>query len=228
MNTFFTLLLLASFAAVAVSVVLLIVNIVRKKNSKTVMRMTGISTVVLFVSLFGSIFTSETKEEEVASKPVTAEASELKKEDAKKVGIDMAYANDTSVPLEERIQKIATDLYGSTTSQKTDRNISVESMGDLVYLNLMIDDGITLDNTLWYAQYSTVELLKVLQQVEDFQEININWQGNFKDASGNSNVGSAVTAMFNKEGIEGVDFEAFDVSNLKNLSVNYGVHNDFK
>ena len=145
-----------------------------------------------------------------------------------KVEIDMTYANDSSIPLGDRIKKVATDLFGDTTVQKTDRNITIENMGELYYLKMMIDDGVTKDNTLSYAQKNTVALLEVLQGVDDFQQININWQGNFKDNSGNSNVGSALTVMVKKENIENVNFEEFDASKLKEITVNYGVHNDFK
>lgn len=147
---------------------------------------------------------------------------------AEKVEIDMTYVNDSSIPFNERLEKIAADLFGNKTVQKTDRNITVENMGEMYYLKMMIDDGVTKDNTLSYAQKNTAALLEVLQGVDDFQQININWQGNFKDNSGNSNVGSALTVMVKKEDIANVNFDEFDSSNLKEIAVNYGVHNDFK
>ena len=147
---------------------------------------------------------------------------------AEKVEIDMTFANDSTIPFSERLEKIATDLFGDTTVQKTERNITVENMGDLYYLKMMIDDGVSKENTLSYAQKNTAALLEVLQGVDDFQQININWQGNFKDNSGNSNVGSALTVMVKKENIENVNFDEFDASKLKEIAVNYGVHNDFK
>lgn len=58
--------------------------------------------------------------------------------------------------------------------------------------------------------------------------ININWQANFKDASGNLNIGSAMTALFKKSDIDKIDFANFKASNLKNAASNYGKHNDFK
>lgn len=161
----------------------------------------------------------------------TADKEEKQTEEtvpAEKVEIDMTYANDTSIPLGDRIKKISTDLFGDKTVQDTVRNITVDSMGDLYYLKLMIDDGVTKKNTLSLAQRNTVELLKVLQGIDDFQQININWQGNFKDASGNSNVGSAMTVMVDKDALSKVDFENFDASKLKEIAINYGTHNDFK
>lgn len=225
MNTLFLLLLLASMVALIVLIPMVIINIVRKRKSQTLYRNTGIAIVVTFISIVGFAITIE--ETEVADEPLEVKANE-EMAPTKKVEIDMNYANDTTIPLGDRIKKIATVLYSDKTIQDSDRNIAVESMGDLYYLNLMIDDGVTMKNTLSLAQKNTVDLLKVLQNVEDFQQININWQGNFKDSSGNSNVGSAMAVMIKKEGIANVDFEGFDAKKLKDISVNYGTHNSFK
>ncbi|MEK4629745.1 hypothetical protein MKZ17_16165 [Solibacillus sp. FSL R7-0682] len=225
MNTLFLLLLLASMVALFALIPMVIINIVRKRKSQTLYRNTGIAIVVTFISIVG--FTITIEETEVADEPLEVKANE-EIAPTKKVEIDMNYANDTTIPLGDRIKKIATDLYSDKTIQDSDRNIAVESMGDLYYLNLMIDDGVTMKNTLSLAQKNTVDLLKVLQNVEDFQQININWQGNFKDSSGNSNVGSAMTVMIKKEGIANVDFEGFNAKKLKDISVNYGTHNSFK
>lgn len=225
MNTLFLLLLLASMVALFALIPMVIINIVRKRKSQTLYRNTGIAIVVTFISIVG--FTITIEETEVADEPLEVKANE-EIAPTKKVEIDMNYANDTTIPLGDRIKKIATDLYSDKTIQDSDRNIAVESMGDLYYLNLMIDDGVTMKNTLSLAQKNTVDLLKVLQNVEDFQQININWQGNFKDSSGNSNVGSAMAVMIKKEGIANVDFEGFNAKKLKDISVNYGTHNSFK
>lgn len=169
----------------------------------------------------------EPKKEET---PVSAEA-EKKSEDKEKdneIVIDMTIANDKKVPLEERISKIATDLFGETTTDGSNRDITVESMGDMYYLKMMIDDAVTKKNTLEYAQHNTVKLLKVLKDVEDMGNININWQGNFKDASGNSNVGSVMTVLFKKSDIDKIDFTNFKDSDLKKVASNYGTHKDFK
>lgn len=227
MNTLFLLLLLASMVALFALIPMVIINIVRKRKSQTLYRNTGIAIVVTFISIVG--FTITIEETEVADEPVEVKANANEEiAPSNKAEIDMKYANDTSIPLGDRIKKIAMDLYSDKTIQDSDRNIAVESMGDLYYLKLMIDDGVTMKNTLSLAQKNTVNLLKVLQNVEDFQQININWQGNFKDSSGNSNVGSALTVMIKKEGIANVDFEGFDAKKLKDISVNYGTHNSFK
>lgn len=170
----------------------------------------------------------KTKQEEVTKKEVSTEPEKESEKKNDDVVVDMKAANDTTIPLEERIVKIATDLFGTTTTDGSDRNITVESMGDIYYLKMMIDDAITKKNTLNYAQQNTVVLLKVLKDVEDMRDININWQANFKDASGNSNVGSAMTVLLKKSDIDKIDFDKFKASNLKEVATNYGTHNDFK
>ncbi|MGC7930551.1 hypothetical protein ACP3VS_18195 [Lysinibacillus sp. VIII_CA] len=170
----------------------------------------------------------KTKQEEVTKKEVSTEPEKESEKKNDDVVVDMKVANDTTIPLEERIVKIATDLFGTTTTDGSDRNITVENMGDIYYLKMMIDDAITKKNTLNYAQQNTVELLKVLKDVEDMRDININWQANFKDASGNSNVGSAMTVLLKKSDIDKIDFDKFKASNLKEVATNYGTHNDFK
>lgn len=169
----------------------------------------------------------EPKKEETQT-PASAEAEKKSDKKENEIVIDMTIANDKNTPLEERITKIATDLFGEKTADGSNRDITVESMGDMYYLKMMIDDAVTKKNTLDFAQNNTVKLLKVLKDVEDMGNININWQGNFKDASGNSNIGSVMTVMFKKSDIDKIDFTNFKDSDLKKVATNYGVHKDFK
>lgn len=193
---------------------------------------------ILVVIVIGAIGNAIEGDEKESSQKEEAPKAETKKETSAEAGkkeekdnevtIDMAAANDTNVPLEERIAKIATDLFGTKTTDGSDRNITVESMGDMYYLKMMIDDAVTKKNTLDYAQRNTVKLLEVLKDVEDMGNININWQANFKDASGNSSIGSAMTALFKKSDIDKIDFANFKASNIKDAASSYGTHNDFK
>ena len=165
---------------------------------------------------------------EKESKIKTEESEKYEVTPVEDVEIDMSYANNTSIPLNDRLQKIATDLFGATTVQGTERNITVDSMGDAFFLKLMIDDGVTLNNTLEIAQRNTIDILEVLQRVEDWQMITINWQGNFKDSTGKSSIGSALAVGITKEDLEKIDFENFNPNDLKKVATNYGTHNDFK
>lgn len=226
MSTLFLILLSTSLVALVVLVPMVIIDMLKKKKSNTLYRSTGITILVTFISIMGFIFTIE--ETKISDQTEKVE-SEIQEEPKKATpAINMVNANDTSLPLGERIKKIAEDLFGDTTVQGTERNITIDNIGELYYLNLMIDDGITKKNTLALAQRHTVELLKVLQSVDDFKQININWQGNFKDSIGNSNVGSAMNVMVKKENIKNVNFDEFDANKLKEIAVNYGVHNSFK
>lgn len=226
MSTLFLILLSTSLVALVVLVPMVIIDMLKKKKSNTLYRSTVITILVTFISIMGFIFTIE--ETKISDQTEKVE-SEIQEEPKKATpAINMVNANDTSLPLGERIKKIAEDLFGDTTVQGTERNITIDNIGELYYLNLMIDDGITKKNTLALAQRHTVELLKVLQSVDDFKQININWQGNFKDSIGNSNVGSAMNVMVKKENIKNVNFDEFDANKLKEIAVNYGVHNDFK
>lgn len=170
----------------------------------------------------------EEPQKEESQTPASAEVEKKSEEKENEIVIDMTIANDKNVPLEERIAKIATDLFGETTTDGSNRNITVDSMGDMYYLKMMIDDAVTKKNTLEYAQQNTVKLLRVLKDVEDMRDININWQANFKDASGNSNVGSAMTVLLKKSDIDKIDFSNFNASDLKEVASNYGTHKDFK
>jgi len=131
----------------------------------------------------------------------------------------MAIANNKSIPLEERIAKIATDLFGTTTTDGSDRNITVESMGDSYYLKMMNDDAVTKENALDNAQRKTVELLKVLKDVEDLSNIQINWQANFN----NTNPGSAKTVLLKKKDFDKIDLANFKTSDLKEIATYYHV-----
>ncbi|MFC9540039.1 hypothetical protein ACFTQ7_09180 [Lysinibacillus sp. NPDC056959] len=138
---------------------------------------------------------------------------------AKAIDIDMALANDKSIPLEKRIAKIATDLFGTTTTDGNDRNITVESMGDSYYLKMMNDEAATKKNALDYAQRNTVELLKVLKDVEDLNNIQINWQANFI----NTNPGSAMTVLFKEKDFDKIDLANFKTTDLKEMATYYHV-----
>ncbi len=135
--------------------------------------------------------------------------------------IDMKAANDTSIPLEERIAKIATDLFGTTTTDGRDRDIRVESMGDTYYLKLMIDNSITKKKKLNDAQQNTVKLLKILKDVEDMGNIHINWQDHFKDDYGNPTTGSAITTVIKKTDMDKIDLANFQASDLKKIASYY-------
>lgn len=143
---------------------------------------------------------------------------------AEKIEIDMTYANDSSIPFNERLEKIATDLFGDKTVQKTDRNITVENMGEMYYLNMMFDDGVTDKGTVNLLNRHTSELFKVLQNVDGFETIQLTWQAN--TSGGELTRLLAVTAK--KSEIDAIDFENLDVSKLKDHVTNYGLHNDLK
>ena len=160
-------------------------------------------------------------EEKAKEDTKTPAATETVKEN--EVVVDIAIANDKSIPLEERIAKIATDLFGTTTTDGSDRNITVESMGDIYYLKMMNDDAITKKKSLTYAQRNTVKLLKVLKDVEDMSDIRINWQANFKDAYGNINPGSAMTVLLKKSDFDKVDLANFKASDLKKIATYYHI-----
>lgn len=150
-----------------------------------------------------------TKEDTSTSNPVETTANEL--------AIDMTIANDKSIPLEERIAKIATDIFWTTPTDGSDRNIIVESMGDYFYLSMMNDDAITKKKVIDYAQQKTVELIRVLKGVEDLSNIRINWQANFKDAYGNINPESAMTVLLKKGDFDQIDVANFNASDLKEV-----------
>ena len=82
MNTLFLLLLLASFIALIVLLPMMIINIVRKKKSKTLYRNTGIAIVVTVISIIG--FATTMEDTEVADEPKQVEAKEDTKTKEKK------------------------------------------------------------------------------------------------------------------------------------------------
>lgn len=226
MNKLFLILLSASLVALVVLVTMVIIDMLKKKKSNTLYRSTGIAVLVTFISIMGFVFTID--ETEIADQPKEVVTENQEGPKVETPAINMANANDTSIPLNDRIQKIATDLFGATTVQGTERNITVDSMGDAFFLKLMVDDGVTQNNTLEIAQRNTVDILEVLQQVDEWQMITINWQGDFKDSTGNSSVGSALAVGMTKEDLEKVNFEDFKPADLKKVATNYGTHNDFK
>lgn len=81
MNTLFLLLLLASFVALIVLLPMMIINIVRKKKSKTLYRNTGIAIVVTFISIIG--FSATLEDTEVADEPKQVEEKENAKKEEK-------------------------------------------------------------------------------------------------------------------------------------------------
>lgn len=171
---------------------------------------------------------ANTEKEEVEVENNNNEETEKnkEKEEEQKITneVDASIITDTSKPFNERLTELSTQLFGDKTTTGEPRNITVDSMGELYYVKLMIDDAITMDATLDRAQRQTIELLKYLQQVEDYEGININWQGNFDSG----NVGSAVTVMFKKEDLDKVDLEKLKPNQLEKVATNYGTHNSFK
>lgn len=101
---------------------------------------------LLYIGALSTLLLAACSEEKATEDTQTPAPIETVKEN--EVVVDMAIANDKSIPLEERIAKIATDLFGTTTTDGSDRNITVESMGDIYYLKMMNDDAITKKKSL--------------------------------------------------------------------------------
>lgn len=222
MNSLFLILLLGSLVALVVLIPMVIIDMLKKKKSNKVYKNAGISVVVAFVALIGFIITIE--ETEIADQPSEVKNTETEGSKAETAAIDMTYANDISIPFDERLEKIATDLFGDTTVQKTDRNITVENMGEMYYLKMMFDDAITDKGTVNLLNHQTSELFKVLQQVDGFETIQLTWQAN----TSGGELTRVLTVTAKKSEINEIDFENLDVSTLKDQVTNYGLHKDLK
>lgn len=222
MNSLFLILLLVSLVGLVVLIPMVIIDMIKKKKSNKIYKNTGIFVVAAFVTLIGFIFTIE--ETEVVEQPAEVKNTETEGPKVETSAIDMTYANDSSVPFGERLEKISTDLFGDTTVQKTDRNITVENMGEMYYLKMMFDDAVTKKGTVNLLNRQTAELFKVLQQVDGFETIQLTWQGN----TSGGELTRVLTVTAKKSEIDAIDFENLDVSKLKDHVTNYGLHKDLK
>ncbi|KEK09313.1 hypothetical protein [Lysinibacillus sp. UBA5990] len=173
---------------------------------------------LLYIGALSTLLLAGCSEEKAKEDTSTSDHVETTENE---LAIDMTIANDKNIPLEERIAKIATDLFGTTTTDGSERNIIVEGMGDYYYLSMMNDDAITKKKAIDYAQQNTVELIRVLKGVEDLSNIRINWQANFKDAYGNINPGSAMTVLLKKGDFDKIDVANFKASDLKEIATYY-------
>lgn len=171
---------------------------------------------------------ANTENEEVEVKNDNNEEIETnkEKEEEEKVTneVDVSIITDTSKPFNERLTELSTQLFGDETTTGEPRNITVDSMGDVYFVKLMIDDAITMNVTLDRAQRQTIELLRYVQQADDFEAINVNWQAKFDSGE----IGSVVTVMFNKDDLKNVDLEKLRPEELEKVATNYGTHDAFK
>lgn len=164
-------------------------------------------------------------ETETPKEAVKVNESENKEEKVYSAStVDMTAAQDTSVPFADRLAQIALELFNDTTVDGKERDINVENMGEMYYLKMMFDDAVTDKGTVNLLNRQTAELFKVLQQVDDFETIQLTWQAN--TSGGELTRLLAVTAK--KSEIDAIDFENLDVSKLKDHITNYGLHKDLK
>lgn len=164
----------------------------------------------------------EVKEEVTTNENNTTENNEEKEYNVGTVNV--AAAQDTNIPFADRLAKVALELYSDKTVDGKERNITVDSMGEMYYLNMMFDDAITKKGTVNTLNRQTVELFKVLQQVDDYETIQVTWQAN----TSNGELTRVLTVTAKKTEIDAIDFESFDASKLKEHVTNYGLHKDLK
>lgn len=136
--------------------------------------------------------------------------------------VNMTVAQDTSIPFSDRLAKIANELYSDKTIDGKDRNITVDNIGDMYYLKMMFDDVLTKDGIVYKANLQMIELFKVLQQLDGYEAVSINWQG----TTDSGELVSIVTALAKKSDIDAMDFESIDPADLKSYVTNYGLHKD--
>jgi len=130
--------------------------------------------------------------------------------------------------LEDKVRKIIADTVGLETRGE-DRIVAIyteeaEQGGTFVLIDLIGEDGLTLNTTKSAMWMYTLDIFKPLFEIEEVSEAKISWQLELMDQYGNTDYGHVMGITFSRETAEKVNWDGIPYENVPKIADEYFEH----
>jgi hypothetical protein len=205
-----------------------IININLKPGQKPFTRKSAFTAAIIFLLL--SIFLSNLVDNE--SSVVTKET--VQPVQTKEIqSVEKTTADQKTLTLEEKLNKIATDSLGSTNNKNKNRiekitvldNIATDTSDDkVVNFILNADDGFSNETIRDAMLMDTRKLLKELAKYKEISLADITWKFPMLDSYGNESQQKIMSIKISDTNMKKINWDNFLYKNIPNVSDSYWEH----
>jgi len=225
------LIFLAAFVGVIVSIILLVINIIRKKPKKKTLISLGICLVLFVIGIAITPSNNDGNAEAQANlennEDVVAADSESVQEGIKEND------EETKTDITSVIEKAIEEVVGTTNNMDSNSiselnvndNFGTDEEGDKIILaTLNASDNLTQNMIKGGILLDSVGVFKNLFEIDGVSEVALKWDFPLVDQYGNKELGTIVKITLDKEIADKINWENFNKDNLTNIAKVYWEH----
>lgn len=156
-----------------------------------------------------------------------AKEANVKPASEKSVSTETPKVTESTLTPEEEITEIITNELGAKTNMENERIISLTDMNeDGTYFLAVLNgnENFTSSTTKRGLQLDTATILESISQIDGIQKVVIQWYLPLFDVSGNEVDTQVMIVNINREALDEINWDNFDVENFEVVSETYFEH----